>query len=135
MVAVLCGWHERHKETIACMERMGKDGAQAVLAAHTLAETYSVLTRLPSPFRLSEGDALELLRLNWSKAQIVSLSATEYWAMLRECRDLGVSGGQVYDALIAACARKAKAGVLLTWNTDHFLPFRGMDLRVTLPAS
>src|SRR3989304_3100937 len=54
------------------------------------------------------------------------LTASEVGAVgpPRECRDDGVSGGQVYDAVIAACARKARAQTLLTWNLDHFHRFR-----------
>ena len=32
----------------------------------------------------------------------------------------GVAGGRTSDALIAACARKAKVATLLTWNAGHF---------------
>ena len=32
----------------------------------------------------------------------------------------GISGGAIYDALIAQCALKAKAQFLYTWNVKHF---------------
>ena len=45
IVAAFAPWHERHSDAIAVMV----DKPQAV--AHSLVETYSVLTRLPAPFR------------------------------------------------------------------------------------
>lgn len=95
-----------------------------VLAAPTLVETYAVLTRLPPPHRLSAHDAWTLLESNWTGTELIALAASEYWRLLEECRGEGISGGQVFDAVIAACARKARAEVLLTWNVAHFARFR-----------
>ena len=105
-----------------------------ILAAHSLLETYSVLTRLPSPFRLSEDVALRLLESNWENAVLISLGPEEYWKLLRTSCQSSVSGGQIYDALIAACARKGKARFLLTLNPHHFLSFQDKDLEVRTPA-
>jgi len=33
---------------------------------------------------------------------------------------MGIVGGAVYDALLAACALKAKAETLLSWNLRHY---------------
>jgi len=45
-----------------------------------------------------------------------------------------VYGGRIYDAVIAACARKAKARELLTWNLKHFEPFADGSLVAASPA-
>jgi predicted nucleic acid-binding protein len=100
-----------------------------VLAAPTLVEAYAVLTRLPPPHRLSGHDAWTLLESNWAETEAITLAASEYWRLLRGCRDEGVSGGQVFDAVIAACARKARAEMLLTWNVAHFARFRHFLVR------
>jgi predicted nucleic acid-binding protein len=34
--------------------------------------------------------------------------------------DCGLPGGQVYDALLLACARKSGADAIYTWNLKHF---------------
>jgi hypothetical protein len=47
---------------------------------------------------------------------------------------IGISGGMAYDALIAACARKAKASFVLTWNPQHFLRFKDQDLDIRTPV-
>jgi predicted nucleic acid-binding protein len=133
LVALLCSWHEHHTITLKEMNKRKQSGDELVLAAHSLIETYSVLTRSPYPFRLSEKDAYDLLEANFSGTTLITLTKPQYWDALRFCKDLGISGGQVYDALIAACAKKAKAGTLLTWNRDHFLAFQDSNLVIEQP--
>jgi predicted nucleic acid-binding protein len=59
-------------------------------------------------------DAVGLLRT-------VSLTAKEYLKTLEDTAALGVIGGLVHDAVIAAAARKANVDRLLTLNVPHFL--------------
>jgi predicted nucleic acid-binding protein len=42
---------------------------------------------------------------------------------------------RVYDALIAACAKKAKVDVLLTFNERHFRQFEGDGLSIEVPSA
>ena len=106
-----------------------------VVAAAALIEAYSVLTRLPAPHRLAPGDALHLLDSNFSRGTtVVALSAAAYQVLLRAAPDDGVFGGRIYDAVIAACARRARARTLLTLNTSHFTDFAGPDLEIVAPA-
>ena len=123
LVAAVTTWHVHHQATRRELDRREDAGQEAVLAAHSLAEAYSVLTRLPEPHRLRADDALALLEANWARAPLVALSAADYWRVLRRCRDTGISGGAVYDALIAAAARKARVAAVLTWDTEAFERF------------
>jgi predicted nucleic acid-binding protein len=133
LVALLCSWHEHHDATLREMNQRARSGDLAILAGHSLVETFAVLTRLPYPFRLSEQDAFRLLEENFAKTPIVTLTSTQYWRVLKESTEKKISGGQIYDALIAACARKARAPVLLTWNQDHFGPFQDRNLCIKGP--
>ncbi len=85
-----------------------------------MAETYTVLTRLPGPNRLRSGDAIALLEANWRETPVVHLTAAETWDALRRAQRHGAIGGQTYDMLIAACALKAGASTIITWNVRHF---------------
>jgi len=123
LVAAVCVWHRHHDATRREIERRDAAGEKVVLAAHSLAEAFSVLTRLPKPHRLRPGDALALIEANWGQTRLVALAAHDYRATLRRCRDAGIGGGAVYDALIAACARKARAATLVTWDLDGFERF------------
>ena len=82
-----------------------------------------MLTRLPSPYRLRPRDAIELIETNWGDTSIVHLSGRDTWRTLRDARQLGIIGGQTYDVFIAACALKARASELLTWNVRNFASF------------
>ena len=117
---MVCSWHDHHVRTRAEIERRERAGEQLVLAAHSLAETYAVLTRLPAPNRLRAGDAIALLEANWRSTPVVHLTGAETWRALQGAPRRGVIGGQTYDMLITACALKAGAATIITWNVRHF---------------
>ncbi len=79
-------------------------GQEVALSGHALAETYSVLTRLPGDSRLAPADAARLLDARFSSALVMSRSRT------RQLPDtlsrLGIAGGAVYDALVALAAKE-----------------------------
>ena len=80
-------------------------GRTPVLTAHSLAETYSVLTRLPGDARLTAGDAARLLEATFDA--VLPLSAAESTTIPSVLAPLGVAGGAVYDALVGLAARAA----------------------------
>ena len=134
IVALVCAWHEHHRATASILETRLDRGAELAIAAPALVETYSVLTRLPSPWRMAPQDALRVLSENFRRmARTVALSADDHWSLLEEAPRTGVYGGRTYDAAIVACARKANARELLTLNVRHFAPFADDTLAVTSP--
>ena len=133
LVATVCSWHEHHARTIAELERREGVGEELVLAAHSLAEAYAVLTRLPAPNRLRSEDALALLEANWRETPVVQLTAADVWSALRQAQRRGVIGGRTYDLLIAACALKAGARTIITWNVRHFAT-AAREIDVEVPA-
>ena len=105
-----------------------------VVAGPSLIETYSVLTRLPAPHRIAPADALSLIEANFLRGiKVVVLGAAACRILLRGAPDNGVSGGRTYDAVIAACARKARVDVLLTFNEKHFASFAKDDMEIVVP--
>lgn len=63
-----------------------------------------MLTRLPPPQRLSPAAALRLEANNFPASRF--LSATDTGELLREFAAAGLTGGAVYDGLVAAAARE-----------------------------
>jgi len=120
LVAAVCSWHEHHSATRGELEERARRGENLAVAAHTLLEAYAVLTRLPPPYRLRPADALALVEAVRERCGLVALTATETWSLVRSLPAGGIAGGSTYDALVAACARKAKAQVVLTWNVRDF---------------
>lgn len=93
-----------------------------VVASHSLAEFYHVLTRYPSKPQLSTGMVLNLIEDNIvGAAKVVSLSPKEYLAVIESLAKRGLGGGQIFDALIAKVAQVEKVDKLLTLNTSDFL--------------
>jgi predicted nucleic acid-binding protein len=50
----------------------------------------------------------------------IALTANEVVEATRQIAGLGLVGGIIYDALLMACARKANAELIYTWNKRHF---------------
>jgi hypothetical protein len=80
-------------------------GRTHVLTAHSLAETYCVLTRLPGDARLTAADAVRLLEADFGDVLLVP--GAEAGHLPAVLAPLGVAGGAVYDALVGLAARAA----------------------------
>jgi predicted nucleic acid-binding protein len=134
MVALVSEWHESHLATFRKFHTMLDSGAELLVMGPALVETYSVLTRLPPPRRLSPAEALSIIDTTFGNApRTVALTPAEYWSLVRRAPVSSIAGGRVYDALIAACARKAAPVTLLTLNAEHFSPFEDGSLRIATP--
>ena len=109
IVASFASWHEHHAIAVPAVARAD------TLVAHCLLETYSVLTRLPAPHRMAPKVVADYVRLAFDRHAIVSLPAADHRKLLENCAARGITGGAIYDAIIAAsCLR---AGVrLLTFD-------------------
>ena len=79
------------------------NGRPVALSGHALAETYSVLTRLPADLRLAPADAARLLGARFARPLL--LSADVSGRLPEVLKELGIAGGAVYDALVALAAR------------------------------
>jgi predicted nucleic acid-binding protein len=131
LVAAVLPQHEHHGTTAADLARRRADGDTFVMAAPAVLEAYAVLTRLPPPHRLSPADAAAVLVRNWGETETVALTGAESWRVVRAHGAEGIGGGRVYDGCIAACARKAKADEILTWNSRHFAA--SPTIRIVIP--
>ncbi len=120
LIALVSVRHQHHADTLAAVEKRAKRKDEFIVAAHSLAEAYSVLTRLPTGHRVPPQVAADTLWDNFGDLKAIVLSQAEQWAAIKSFPENGVAGGRTYDALIAACAARAKADELLTWNTAHF---------------
>ena len=54
------------------------------------------------------------------RLSIIALTAEEYVSALEAAANLGITGGTVYDALLAQCAIKLGAETIYTWNLRHY---------------
>lgn len=112
--------HPKHQSCIPWLHQVKAKQVQGIIATHTLAETYSVLTRLPVSPRISPRLARQLIDENLKEFEVVSLEAEDYYKVIDKMVTLNLMGGAIYDALIAQVATKAQVSQLLTLNPDHF---------------
>jgi predicted nucleic acid-binding protein len=88
--------------------------------AHSLVEVYSSLTRMPGKHRISGDQAMLFIGNIRERLTVICLNPDEYFTMLQANAELGIAGGAIYDALLAACAIKSGAEILFTWNLRHY---------------
>jgi predicted nucleic acid-binding protein len=98
LVAAFSTWHAQHAEALSAAREVRS------LIAHAELEAYSVLTRLPEPFRLSAADVASYLRAQFPGERLV-LPARARRGLVERLADAGIVGGRVYDALIGLTAR------------------------------
>jgi predicted nucleic acid-binding protein len=123
-VAAMLSDHEGHASA-----RDAIRGTSAGLAGHAWFETYSVLTRLPSPQRRSGSEVVKALDTNFPSTRW--LSETQAADYAQRCPALGIAGGAVYDGLIGAVA--VASGLPLITRDRRALPIYaalGVDVRV-----
>lgn len=96
-VAAFATWHEKHGAA------RGVIAEGISLVDHCALETYSVLTRLPPPNRVDPAVAREYLATQFA-GPLLRLSAGAYRQFVLGLAAVGLSGGAVYDALVAATA-------------------------------
>lgn len=84
-------------------------GKNLALCAHSLAETYSVLTRLPGDSRFTEADAVRVI--DGTFESILSLPEAASREVHRRLASAGIKGGAVYDGLIALTVLENEASL------------------------
>lgn len=121
LVAAFLMQHPQHHAARPLVERVKAGKDEAYLAAHSLAESYAVLTRLPGVNQVSPRDAWQLISENTLKDfTLITLTATEYAKTIESAAINGIEGGKVYDALLLAAAIKSGAERIYTFNVRHF---------------
>jgi predicted nucleic acid-binding protein len=88
---------------------------------HAVAETWSVLTRLPPPLALPGEEARIVLEKLRRVFTVVEPKGAIYESALLRCSAAGASSGAVFDAIHLVIAEEAGADVLLTFNAKDFL--------------
>lgn len=122
-VPSLVGWHEHHE---AC--RRAARGA--LLPAHALVETFSVLTRLPAPHRLQSDVARSLLTARFGGARLLAAPAALQRSIVELAAASGISGGAIYDALVGLTARH-HGEILLTRDRRAAVTYDRLSVKFT----
>jgi predicted nucleic acid-binding protein len=121
LVAALVQAHPMHSLALPWLERAKQGKVELLVATHSLAELFAVLSGLPVRPRISPRLARQLIEESIEPvAELVPLSVADYRAVLDRMAELGLAGGSIYDGLAARAAEKSKAAQLLTFNERDF---------------
>lgn len=120
LVAALVVSHPQHSICFARLKAAESKQVQGFISTHTLAETYSVITRLPVKPRIAPAQAQSIITDISQYLNIVPLLSDDYLAAIVQMATLNLPGGGIFDALIAQAALKADVDTLLTLNPNHF---------------
>jgi predicted nucleic acid-binding protein len=121
LVAGLVEAHPRHTAAFSWLQIIRREDAQCLIAAHSVAEAYAVLSTLPVSPRIAPSAAWALIAHTILPfVQTVVLSARETREVVQRLSRQGHTGGVVYDALIAQAAVKGGAESIVTLNASNY---------------
>jgi predicted nucleic acid-binding protein len=120
IIAASLPQHPSHHPCFAELQATQTPQIQGYLSTHSLAELYSVLTRMPSQPRMSPQEAKRLIERHLEHLETITLERADYQAAIAQMTALNLPGGGIFDALIAQAAMKSSADRLLTLNPKHF---------------
>ena len=121
LVAAIVESHPAHERALPRLQRVGAATDSGVVAAHTIAELYAILTRLPIQPRIPPAIAQQMIDRNvLDICEIVALSAADYASVLTHLAAAGIIGGTTYDALIMYTAVKVEVDQIITLNEKDF---------------
>jgi predicted nucleic acid-binding protein len=104
-IPAIVSWHEASV--------VARDAASnSLIPAHARLETYSVLTRMPPPHRLSPALVAELLESWFPPERTLVASDDLSLTIVDRCQQAGIAGGAVYDALVGSTAHEVGSEIL-----------------------
>jgi predicted nucleic acid-binding protein len=118
LVASFWRGHRDHEASLRRLAAANKK--KSVCALHTLAEVYASMTALPVKDVIQPDQALLFVQEVRDRLSVITLNESEYYETIQQAGEGGFSSGRIYDALLLACAAKAKAEAIYTWNVKHF---------------
>lgn len=118
VVAAVDRGHESHAVALAALDRAIASGA--LLAAHSVAEAYSTLTKRagPNPIGMTGPEARVALSAIRARLTVVGMTAEQTLAAVEDYSETGI-GPRLYDYLIGKAGIVNGAAVLLTLNLRH----------------
>ena len=108
---LIAGFDSTHPSFGPAARTLGEVRRRGALVAHTIAETLSVLSAPGGPYPATADDVLTYLD-QFLTRKPVGLTPAQYPPAARELSAGGVTGGAVYDGLIAIAARQAGADLV-----------------------
>ena|SRR5438552_6240814 len=113
--------HPHHVAAKRVLQRISQGDDAGFASAHSLAEAFSVLSRMPTVPKLTAKDVLAILEKNIiPHFTLVTLAASDYCDAIRALTAKGLGGGRIYDLLHIMASRKQALERIYTFNDNEW---------------
>jgi predicted nucleic acid-binding protein len=113
--------HPHFEAASTVVRRVAAGHEKGIICAHSIAEIYASLTRLPIQPRIQPDQAARIMHDNiLPYFRAVPLEQGDYLRALDTVGTGGFSGGRIYDALLLHCAARCKVKRIYTFNLRDF---------------
>lgn len=122
--------HPHHLQARTAVQRVvaGKD--KGSISAHSIAEIYAALTRLPVQPRIHAMEAARIITENiLPNFEVVPARKQDYVEALAVTAKGGWVGAKIYDALLLRCASSCGAERIYTFNLADFRKLASEELQ------
>jgi predicted nucleic acid-binding protein len=122
--------HPHHARALPLMRRLVDRLDEGTICAHSIAETYATLTRLPLQPRIQPSEAHRLIADNiLPNVRVIALTPAMYATAITTMIEGGYIGAKIYDALLLTCAASANVERVYTFNLGDFLTLAPLSLK------
>ena len=113
--------HPRYGPAHQAMLGVISGADKGFISAHSIAELYAALPRLPVQPRIQPVEALQIVNENvLPHFESVSIKRKDYIEALQAVASGGWSGAKIHDALMLGCAAKCDPDRIYTFNLAEF---------------
>jgi len=127
--------HPQYEPAWAAVQRVKGGQEKGLICAHSIAEIFASVTRLPVHPRIQPDQAARIIHENiLPYFTPVPLVHEDYLGALDIVGAGGWSGAKIYDALLLHCAGRSKARRIYTFNLRDFRNLAPARLRALIHA-
>jgi predicted nucleic acid-binding protein len=113
--------HPHYGEARPALLRVIGGQDKGFISAHSIAELYAALTRLPVHPRIQPVEALQIVNENvLPNFESVSIKRRDYVEALQMAANAGLCGARIHHALMLGCAAKCEPDRIYTFNLADF---------------
>ena len=113
--------HPHYTRAWSAVRRVASGDDQGFIGAHSIAEAYAALTRLPVWPRIHPVEAERIIVENLLRHfEVILIDKADYVDALTSVASKGWMGPKIYDALLLSCAAKCAADRIYTFNLRDF---------------
>ncbi len=127
--------HPHHAQARPAVRRIANREDKGFISAHSIAEVYATLTRLPVQPRIHPLEAQRIFTVNLlPHFEVVLIETADYLDALNNMASHGWSGAKIYDALLLCCAAKCAVDRIYTFNLGDFQQLAPVEMLAKICA-